>query len=195
MIKINYGHKSQKNVNATLFTTTVGERQCRDRVTHLMKKFRADEMASLRASGTEEDYDEREQLLTELKDILDELKHEKENKKDSERKKEKEQESQGKELRVNAMQGLLKRKENNSSDEDEEKLTPPSKKKRSINQKQEILQYLREKNEKERVMRERELEVERMRIEAEKIRIEAESRDREQQRLQINQLIEILARK
>ncbi|KAJ3277879.1 hypothetical protein HDU79_002071, partial [Rhizoclosmatium sp. JEL0117] len=39
------------------------------RFKELLKKFKADEMESLRASGTEEEFEEREQLLSDLRDL------------------------------------------------------------------------------------------------------------------------------
>ncbi|KAJ3023211.1 UNVERIFIED_CONTAM: hypothetical protein HDU68_008732 [Siphonaria sp. JEL0065] len=44
-------------------------KNCQARFTDLIKKFKQEEMESLRASGTEEEYSEREQLLTDLVDL------------------------------------------------------------------------------------------------------------------------------
>lgn len=49
---------------------TVEVRTLRERFGLLMKKFKRDEMDSLRKSGTDEEFDEREQLLTELVELV-----------------------------------------------------------------------------------------------------------------------------
>lgn len=51
----------------------VTKRQCKDRTATLVKAFKADEMSSLRASETTEEYGEREQLLTEVLELINEV--------------------------------------------------------------------------------------------------------------------------
>ncbi|KAJ3009487.1 UNVERIFIED_CONTAM: hypothetical protein HDU68_002645 [Siphonaria sp. JEL0065] len=56
-------------------------KNCQARFTDLVKKFKQEEMESLRASGTEEEYSEREQLLTDLVDLMKEAEDAKSDKK------------------------------------------------------------------------------------------------------------------
>ncbi|XP_033632338.1 uncharacterized protein LOC117293947 [Asterias rubens] len=83
--------------------TYVTLRACKDRLRHLQNAHRRNEMSSLRASGTDEEYDERSQLLTELADLDEERKHEDAKKKSEEEEKEK----QGLAIRAAAMESLV----------------------------------------------------------------------------------------
>src|SRR5690348_1839681 len=77
-------------------------RRARDRVHMLIDKYRAEEMESLRASGAEEEYDERAQLLTDLVAMIDDtaiLKTADVARKEKEKR-------QGEELRQAALEGL-----------------------------------------------------------------------------------------
>ncbi|KAJ3281412.1 hypothetical protein HDU79_010791, partial [Rhizoclosmatium sp. JEL0117] len=46
------------------------KKNAQERFKDLMKKFKADEMEALRASGTEEEFNEREQLLSDVRDMV-----------------------------------------------------------------------------------------------------------------------------
>lgn len=105
---------------------------CQKRFKDLMKAFKSEEMESLRASGTDEEYREREQLLTELR----ELEEEDERQKEEKTKAEKLKEEQGKELRQKAMQRLKQKREEEKTESDEEEngqneiISPKTKKRR-----------------------------------------------------------------
>lgn len=58
------------DVSASLPSCTADGKACRRRFTTLMETFRREEMDSLRASGTVEEYSEREQLLTDCKSLV-----------------------------------------------------------------------------------------------------------------------------
>ncbi|ORY18894.1 hypothetical protein BCR33DRAFT_750982 [Rhizoclosmatium globosum] len=47
-------------------------KNCRNRLEDLLSAFKSDEMALMCASGTEKEYEEREQLLTEVKKLVEE---------------------------------------------------------------------------------------------------------------------------
>ena len=48
----------------------VSDATCKARYYDIMKAFKKDEMESLQASGTEEEYTEREELLNDIKDLV-----------------------------------------------------------------------------------------------------------------------------
>ncbi|KAJ3028475.1 UNVERIFIED_CONTAM: hypothetical protein HDU68_001622 [Siphonaria sp. JEL0065] len=51
---------------------TATPKNCQNRFEELIKRFKQDEMDSLRASGTEEEFNEREQLLTDIIELMQE---------------------------------------------------------------------------------------------------------------------------
>ncbi|KAI8816534.1 uncharacterized protein EV422DRAFT_571708 [Fimicolochytrium jonesii] len=91
-----------KNANEGCREVIFDERRARDRTKHLVETMRRAEQESLRTSGKEEEYDEREQLLTDLIEMIDEgevLKTTDKDKRDRE-------EAQGKLLRAQALEAL-----------------------------------------------------------------------------------------
>ncbi len=94
------------NVNSTLKNgKTVTHRGCKDRMKTLLKAHRKAEMQSLKASGTEEEFTERDALLTEVNELCTEAAKVKEGKKEAQED-EKKKEEQGKDIREAAMQSL-----------------------------------------------------------------------------------------
>jgi hypothetical protein len=87
-------------------------RSVRERFSLLVAKYKKDEMASLRKSGTEEHYGEREQLLREVLDVMNEASV------DAAQAKEKKEASiaLGKKLRESAMLTLKNKRNNVDSD-------------------------------------------------------------------------------
>ncbi|XP_038046912.1 uncharacterized protein LOC119732895 [Patiria miniata] len=134
-------------------------RACRDRYRHLQDCHRRAEMSSLRASGTDEEYDERIQLLTELADFDEERKLAQIKRKSEEAEKER----QGVIIREVAMKSLSATKTRNDDVTDPE-LTPPQRKRRNtasdsyVKYLEDKLEFEREKFELEKKEREARLE-------------------------------------
>ncbi|XP_064646194.1 arginine and glutamate-rich protein 1-like [Lineus longissimus] len=79
-----------------------------ERLATLLAAYIKEDMDSLKRSGIEEEYDEREQLLQEIRELKNEAENvKKEKKADKAAKKEKE-ECQGEEIRRKAMEGMTK---------------------------------------------------------------------------------------
>jgi len=152
-----------ENVNALLSETTNNakftERGCRDRVKLLVNAFKKETMASLKASGTDEEYSERLQLLTEVVELMEE----KESIAREAEKSEHEKEKQGSDVRRVSMQKLSEK--NADSNAVYSGVAPPVKKRRMIN---DYIDYLREKDEADRKLREQELQLKKEQLELEK---------------------------
>ncbi|XP_064619491.1 DNA ligase 1-like [Lineus longissimus] len=140
-----------KNVNTALQQQKANHyvtlRACKDRVRTLQEAHRKNEMNSLRASGTNEEYDERSQLLTEL---LEQTEEEKRSKKEVLDKTVDIKESQGKDIRKAAMETLIPAKRKNDDDDDEQQdeddaINPPPVKKRRADTSADYVKYLRDK--------------------------------------------------
>ncbi|XP_064652940.1 uncharacterized protein LOC135503328 [Lineus longissimus] len=164
--------KAQQNINRVIEDRNifVTLRACKDRLRHLTDLHRRDEISSLRASGTEEEYDERARLLTEILERDRECEAEKENDKTSAKD---DQEKKGKEIRDAAMKALVVKKnaakKNPADDEEQLVLTP--KKRRSNSYSTEYVDYLNEK------------------LALEKEKFEVEKKEREARILRDNQMM------
>ncbi|KAI8817014.1 uncharacterized protein EV422DRAFT_622898 [Fimicolochytrium jonesii] len=90
------------NANTAVGADIFDERRARERCKTLVEAHRADDLLSLRASGTNEEYSEREQLLTDLTEMIDtgDLTRAA----DAERRAR--EEAQGEQLRLEALEGL-----------------------------------------------------------------------------------------
>lgn len=60
------------NVTKALQGVEVSARTCQDRITKLLEHFRAENNEALRRSGTEEECQERDQLLQSIQDLKEE---------------------------------------------------------------------------------------------------------------------------
>ncbi|XP_033626256.1 uncharacterized protein LOC117289300 isoform X3 [Asterias rubens] len=97
------------NVNSTLLNKKVSLRACKDRMKTLLKAHRQAEMMSLKASGTDEEYKERDQLLTEVDELCAEASRETE----EERQRKADDENKGKQggkIREAATKGMRPQK-------------------------------------------------------------------------------------
>ena len=106
--------------------TAFTERGCRDRLKILVNAFKKETLTSLKASGTEEEYSERDLLLTEVVELMEE----KENIVKETEKKEQEKENQGVDIRRVSMQ-KLSNKRSCDSDSDSAGASPQVKKEKS----------------------------------------------------------------
>ena len=113
------------------------DRGCKDRLKILVNSFKKGTLASLKASGTEEEYNERDQLLTEEVELMEE----KENFARVAEKKEHEKEEQGVDIRRISMEKLSKKRAGDN-DSDSIGISPPIQKKKVV---QGYVEYLREK--------------------------------------------------
>ena len=165
------------NMNALLSQTRTDiaftERGCKDRLKILINAFKKDTLASLKASGTEEEYSERDQLLTKVVELMEE----KENVAKETEKKEYAKEEQGVDIRRISMQKLSK-KTTGDSDSESKGVSPPINKKKVV---QGYVEYLREKDEADRKLKEEELKLKQEQLELEK--------KREEQRMQRENLM------
>ncbi|KAG9401033.1 hypothetical protein AC1031_009786 [Aphanomyces cochlioides] len=109
---------------------------CQRRFDSLLETFNSNELASLRASGTEEEYGEREVLLTEIKEMVNDF----ESQKDMQSTQAAEEAARKKAIATSMMEAAMasieKRHQNESSnDEDSEDMpTTMTKKKRCVNE-------------------------------------------------------------
>ncbi|KAG9407141.1 hypothetical protein AC1031_001837 [Aphanomyces cochlioides] len=111
--------------------TVVG---CRKRFDNLIHAFKQDAVKSLRASGTEEEYNERDQLLQDISDLMVENSVRRQAKKDEQTSKLCRRESDGEKIRSAAL-GKLKRaldKKDESDNAGEEHLVVEKKQRRTI---------------------------------------------------------------
>lgn len=158
--------KIVKNTNAAMAAARlegkVNERQTKDRKNKLVKAFRSDTLASLKASGTIEEYEEREQLLEDIVQKLDELGRAKNKKVKADKVKNAKKEAQGLRVRDEAMKTLGEpnmpklRAEEKDDDEDDENFSDgqedaeePRRKKPRVEKKQmqsELIEILKERN-------------------------------------------------
>lgn len=132
----------------------ISDRQSRDRFTNLLTKFSKDELASLKASGSAEEFDERRRLLTELS----EMRMEADNTKERKRKRELEKENMGIVVREAAMQRLKRAAESDS--DSEEPWTSTARPKAKQARRAELMEFLKQRHEDEKEIRLRELEFE-----------------------------------
>ncbi|XP_038070237.1 uncharacterized protein LOC119740343 [Patiria miniata] len=137
-------------------------RGCKDRFRKLLSAFKADELASLRASGTDEEYGERERLLGEIVELESEM----DKMKEDAAKVEKKKLEQGETVRQKALQSLTEQAEGLN---DEARMQTPSPlKKRKKVESSDYIQYLKEKTEKEFAFKQQQLELDKERFVLEK---------------------------
>ena len=150
-------------INALLLETrndiVFTERGCKDRLKILLNAFKKETLASLKASGTEEEYTERDQLLTEVIELIEE----KENTLKEMERKEQEKEEQGVDIRRISLVKLSK-KRGNCSEADSDGFSPPLQKKKLV---QSYIEYMREKDEADRALKEAELVLKREKLQLE----------------------------
>lgn len=178
----------------------VTARGARDRYNYLVKLFHSEDLKNLRKSGTEEEFTEREALLTELI----ELQESSVEKKESERKRDARDQELGKQIQSDALKSLkekrLRQQAQSDSDRNGEASDTKKAKSSCANQiNQALMDFLTSKAQRrtEEVANERlrlqledkkaDIERDRLRVDEEKIklermRLEAEMRDRESQR-------------
>jgi hypothetical protein len=164
---------------------TASARAIHDRFNHLVRVFQSENRDSIRRSGTVEEYDLREQLLTDIVDIqrsFAEAKKQKQNKRLAD-------EQVAKQIRDDAMKSLkdkrLKRDKpdgSNQADDDGDvpvRSAKPATPTLPMTGKQLVAQVLNEKADRQRVdqqmeQRRIELEVDRLALEREKLRVDEE---------------------
>ncbi|XP_076082240.1 uncharacterized protein LOC143052943 [Mytilus galloprovincialis] len=145
----------------------VDARRVRER-THLLiyqhKKSNAD---SLKSSGIDEEYGEKETLLDEILSLVEDEEKQKEKQKE----KKETEENRGKEIRKRAMENLTPKKGDDDSND-----ATPSKRNSSGN----IVGYLKEKNDAELIYRRQELEVKKQQLQLEEEKFKLEKHERMQ---------------
>ena len=150
-------------INALLLETrndiVFTERGCKDRLRILVNAFKKEPLTSVKASGTEEEYTERDQLLPEVIELLGE----KENTLKEMERKEQEKEEQGVDIRGISMVKLSK-KRGNCSEADSDGVSPPLQKEKLV---QSYIEYMREKDEADRTQKEAELALKREKLQLE----------------------------
>ena len=155
------------------------ERGCKDRLKILVNAFKKETLASLKASGTVEEYTERDQLLTEVIELIEE----KENTLKEMERKEQEKEEQGVDIRRISMVKLSK-KRGNFSEADSDGVSPPLQKRKVV---QSYIEYMREKDEADRKQKEAELALKR-----EKLQLEMKREEQREHRE--NLMLDLLAK-
>ena len=155
------------------------ERGCKDRLKILVNAFKKETLASLKASGTVEEYTERDQLLTEVIELIEE----KENTLKEMERKEQEKEEQGVDIRRISMVKLSK-KRGNFSEADSDGVSPPQQKRKVV---QSYIEYMREKDEADRKQKEAELALKR-----EKLQLEMKREEQREHRE--NLMLDLLAK-
>ncbi|XP_013383278.1 vicilin-like seed storage protein At2g18540 [Lingula anatina] len=152
--------KERRGDEMTLTTA----RTVRERTAHLIQKFKKDEMESARKSGTNEEYGQREQLLTDLVALLNETQQKtKANKVDAE----KAEKEEGMAVR----QAALNRKEV------KEGQSGVGRKRSS--EREDYLAIVREREQNAKRLREEELALKREELALSKARFELEKKERE----------------
>ncbi|XP_071162592.1 MAP7 domain-containing protein 2-like [Mytilus edulis] len=145
----------------------VDARRVRER-THLLidqhKKSNAD---SLKSSGIDEEYGEKETLLDEILSLVEDEEKQKEKQKE----KKETEENRGKEIRKRAMENLTPKKGDDDSND-----ATPSKRNSSGN----IVGYLKEKNDADLIYRRQELEVKKQQLQLEEEKFKLEKHERMQ---------------
>ncbi|XP_071785675.1 uncharacterized protein [Asterias amurensis] len=149
------------NVNSTLHNKKVSLRACKDRMKTLLKAHRQAEMMSLKASGTDEEYKERDQLLTEVDELCAEASRETE---EERQRKADDENKQGCKIREAATKGMRPQKRQGDNIE----LKQPKKSRASFS---ELLEVLKERNTKES-----ELKTEQLRLERENFKLDKRGR-------------------
>ncbi|KAG9415752.1 hypothetical protein AC1031_000130 [Aphanomyces cochlioides] len=95
---------------------SVNSYSCRRRFEDLLQNFKKDNMASLRASGTEEEYTERDQLLQDIVDMMDASNSGKIEKKSTKMAKIKKREDDSDDVRRLAMTAMKRKRESTGDD-------------------------------------------------------------------------------
>eukprot|EP00644_Phytophthora_capsici_P009805 jgi/Phyca11/131593/e_gw1.108.36.1 len=121
-------------MKASLPLCTADGKACRRRFYTLMEVFKREELESLRASGTTEAYEEREQLLTDCFELADKTEKEK---RDAERR-----EATSADIVRSAMQGMRNKR---ALSTDTELATPPSTKKKKRSSTDALLGFLEDR--------------------------------------------------
>ncbi|XP_064617313.1 uncharacterized protein LOC135481418 [Liolophura sinensis] len=156
--------KISTNVNSSLTgTKKVSVRGCKDGMKTLLKAHRRAEMMSLKASGTDEEYTERDVLLTDVDEMEREAAKCKEEKKGAQSA-EKQKEEQGKEIREAAMQSLKRSGENAGQDD----AASPKKRRSGRTDFTTYFEMLREKNNKDAELKAKQLELEKEKFDLER---------------------------
>ncbi|KAJ3007049.1 hypothetical protein HKX48_009333, partial [Thoreauomyces humboldtii] len=178
--------KVVENANATLEQDVFDVKRARERITLLVGKMREQEMVSMRQSGTSEEYEERDILLTDLINMIDDI----EVLKNGDKEKTEKDEADGEYLRNQAMVGLRDRSISRgrsrarkaedllgSSDEEDEQANRMSKSHgRKRGRDAELLDYLEREAEEKQRAKERQLELEAQRLALDERRLLEESR-------------------
>ncbi|ORY29876.1 hypothetical protein BCR33DRAFT_792788 [Rhizoclosmatium globosum] len=179
------------------------------RFKELLKKFKADEMESLQASGTEEEFEESEQLLSDLQDLIHDLEEQRVKKKAKKSKEEERRETNGAAIREAAVKLMSdknktpKKTDNGFGDEEND---PPSSSTRApstaktaaslASTLKEMSEAFHESNAKDsndavanQELKERELNLQDRKLALEEARLELERKRQEQQDKLMNALL------
>ncbi|KAK6180680.1 hypothetical protein SNE40_008685 [Patella caerulea] len=173
-----------KSVNEVLQiirpNSQVSVRACRSRKQDLLQKFKKDELSSLRASGTDEEYGEREQLLTEICSFEIE-------EKGKASALEKKKQEQGEDVKRLAMQTLTGTKRTSMETEEDDIVTPTKQRKSHLSTPTaDYITFLREKHSEESKLKWEQLELDKKKFELEKEEREARlQKDRQMMELLI----------
>ncbi|CAB3995591.1 Hypothetical predicted protein [Paramuricea clavata] len=154
-------------------------RSCRERMERLLKKYKADDSAALKRSGTEEEYSELNVLLEDITVFRRDLEEARELEKEVKRKKIEEDEKRGHDMRQAALSGIAGLDE----DEDEEDNPPEEKNKTGKKVKQRAsklsaVQMLSDKYERKAELKQKELEIRKMELDLQKRKFEEQTEER-----------------
>ncbi|KAF4043074.1 hypothetical protein GN244_ATG04548 [Phytophthora infestans] len=173
-------------LKAALTSCTADGKACRRRFNTLLEVFRRDVLESLRASGSAEDYEEREQLLTDCMTLYNEHAQVKADKTEKEKREAERRESASAEVAQSAMEGL--RRSRSESSENELSTPPPNKKKKKSST-EALVEFLDTKAE-ARISREKQKE---RQLDLQERRLALEEQRLEQDRDKLDKLMGIMA--
>ncbi|KAF4039907.1 hypothetical protein GN244_ATG07853 [Phytophthora infestans] len=134
--------KVASGIKAALPLCTADGKACRRRFYTLMEVFKREELESLRASGTTEDYEEREQLLTDCFELTEGHAQQKADKTEKEKRDAERREAASADIVRSAMQGMRSKRYLSS---DTELATPPSTKKKKRSSTDALLGFLEDR--------------------------------------------------
>ncbi|ETN14304.1 hypothetical protein PPTG_07932 [Phytophthora nicotianae INRA-310] len=173
-------------LKTALPSCTADGKACRRRFNALLDVFRRDELESLRASGTAEDFEEREQLLTDCMALVDECLQAKADKTEKEKKEAERRDRASADVVQSAMEGI--RRSRSKSPEDDVS-TPSSSKKKKRSSTEALVEFLDAKAE-TRSTREKQKE---RQLHLEERRLALEEQRLQQDREKTDKLMEMMA--
>eukprot|EP00743_Colponemidia_sp_Colp-15_P004974 GILK01005360.1.p1 GENE.GILK01005360.1~~GILK01005360.1.p1 ORF type:complete len:284 (-),score=59.47 GILK01005360.1:50-859(-) len=193
--------KVAENVS-TVFKVKITDRACQDRFKLLETWFRKNDQENLRKSGKEEEFEERQQLLTEILAAKDDWESTKDSTISTQKAKKEEEQSKAEELREAALKTLREK----SSTEDGDSRSSSSKKKRKqaeaitelvlltkeeIRTSQDRFQRQLQDAEEERAIKRRKLELKEKELSARLLELEETKKDKEIDREERRRFMEL----